>query len=266
MIPEVIYKYEACSVQSLANLKNQVVYFGAPSNFNDPYDCALDPKIRLPEDEGLAELRKSLLNADDVPPHIREELEAIDNRRLKEILLDRSRQILQKHAADFLNRRGVACFSEVNDNLLMWSHYADRYRGFCLGFRTSFDPFSGIQRVQYSDKMPELDVVSPFIDNDFSQLLSLFLTKSIDWSYEREWRCMHDRAGTEFCYESEALEGVYFGPEMKQEFIEIICLILQGQNSHVRFWKGERDRDKFKVNFKEFDYIRAIDASERPQT
>mgnify|MGYP002227506002 FL=1 len=28
----------------------------------------------------------------------------------------------------------VGCFSERNDSLLMWSHYADEHRGLCIGY------------------------------------------------------------------------------------------------------------------------------------
>jgi len=221
MLPNVIYKYEACSLQSIRNLKNQVIYFGAPSNFNDPYDCALDPKIRVPEDKDVADLKRALLLEDDLPPEIRQELETIEDGRFKEIILARSQEVLQTHAQEFLNSRGVACFTEVNENILMWSHYADSYRGFCLGFRTDLDPFRKIQKVSYSDDMPEMDVALSMMKNDFSQMLDLFLTKSKHWAYEREWRCMHERAGTEFCYVPEALEGVYFGPEIAQDCLEI---------------------------------------------
>lgn len=264
MKPDVIFKYEPCSLQSLRNLKNQVIYFGAPSNFNDPYDCALDPRIKVPEDEDIARLREALLNTEDAPQEIKEELQKINDGDLRTMVLGRSQEILQKHGEQFLNQRGVACFSEINDDLLMWSHYADRYRGFCLGFNTNYDPFKKLERVEYSESMPEIDAVTSMIENEYSQMLKLFLTKSKSWSYEREWRCMHDRAGTEFVYKPEALEAVYFGPAMDLECLEIICLILQGQNRGVRFWKGERDRNDFRLRFTEFSYTRLIDAPQNP--
>jgi len=30
----------------------------------------------------------------------------------------------------------VTCFSEVENNLLLWSHYADKHKGACIGFNT----------------------------------------------------------------------------------------------------------------------------------
>ena len=39
--PKRLYKYQAYSVQSLDNLKNQILWFSKPPAFNDPPDCAL---------------------------------------------------------------------------------------------------------------------------------------------------------------------------------------------------------------------------------
>jgi hypothetical protein len=50
--------------------------------------------------------------------------------------------------------RGVACFSAAADNLLLWAHYADGHRGFCLEFDTSDPVFEKIQRVGYTQEWP----------------------------------------------------------------------------------------------------------------
>lgn len=34
----------------------------------------------------------------------------------------------------FLNTQNVFCLSEENDNLLLWSHYADSHRGYCVEY------------------------------------------------------------------------------------------------------------------------------------
>ena len=43
-----LYKYEPLTMQALHNLKSQIIYFGSPMSFNDPYDCALTPNIKTP--------------------------------------------------------------------------------------------------------------------------------------------------------------------------------------------------------------------------
>jgi hypothetical protein len=44
---------------------------------------------------------------------------------------------------------GLLCFSESWDHLLMWSHYANKHQGICLGFDVD-DKF--VARVKYSDR------------------------------------------------------------------------------------------------------------------
>ena len=55
----------------------------------------------------------------------------------------------------------IACFASERDNLLMWSHYADGLRGFCVVFDEEI--LLGGRReayaldVSYTDKPPEID-------------------------------------------------------------------------------------------------------------
>ena len=46
-VPTKLYKYESFNTQSLSNLKNSSVYFSLPTQFNDPFDCALPISLDL---------------------------------------------------------------------------------------------------------------------------------------------------------------------------------------------------------------------------
>lgn len=41
-----------------------------------------------------------------------------------------------------ISKKGVCCFSEKWDDLLMWAYYADGHKGFCLEFDTNYEPFT----------------------------------------------------------------------------------------------------------------------------
>ena len=56
-MPPFLYKYESLTTQSLENLKNQVIYFGSPANFNDPDDCA-NPDLIKPTDDEIEAFRQ----------------------------------------------------------------------------------------------------------------------------------------------------------------------------------------------------------------
>ncbi|MBL4832339.1 MAG: DUF2971 domain-containing protein [Pseudomonas sp.] len=253
-LPEKLYKYEAFSVQSLLNLKNQVVYFAPPSGFNDPYDCALKADIEEMKPEETEKF-KSIYLAKDWPDHVKEALESKSPDELRPMLMRGARAACEEVIEKFIKSRGVSCFSEVNDELLMWAHYSDKYKGFCLEFDTSTELFEKAKKVKYADEMPTLNALSVFTDGKRGEVLDLFCTKSSAWKYEHEWRVLHSEAGTAYTYPSEVLTGVYFGPNVSRDVLEVICLVLKGQNPSVRFWQGERSPSTFKVEFQEFTYI-----------
>jgi hypothetical protein len=137
---------------------------------------------------------------------------------------------------------------------------------FCLEFRTDSEPFQKIYPVKYSDQMPNFELVPMLCDRNFDQILDLFCTKSRDWQYEREWRAMHRDAGTAYTYPAEALTGVYFGPQASFTTLEIVALILAGQNENVRLWKGTRSRTDFAVEFEPVTYTSHLEAKRRGLT
>lgn len=258
-LPEKLYKYESFSVQSLLNIKNQTVFFSSPSGFNDPYDCAIKAELKDPSNEDISALRDIYLSK-DWPPHVIDKLKRSPIDKLKPTLIRAAREANEIVIDTFIKERGVSCFSEVNDELLMWAHYADKYQGFCLEFSTNNELFEKAKKVQYVEQMPKLDMYHVYKDNERKQILELFCTKSKAWEYEKEWRVIHNKARIAYTYPTEALTGVYFGPNMPEDVLEVVCLVLQGQNPDVKFYKGERSESAFKVEFKEFSYISEIEA------
>ncbi|RUW57016.1 DUF2971 domain-containing protein [Mesorhizobium sp. M8A.F.Ca.ET.021.01.1.1] len=77
---------------------------------------------------------------------------------------------------------GLLCFSPDWTNAVMWSHYADRHRGICLGFDVSDQIAS---TVTYSQDRPEIDLSRKPQESDIQPLLFI---KGPDWRYEEEYR------------------------------------------------------------------------------
>ena len=182
-------------------------------------------------------------------------IDETDTGLLRKYILKLTEKMVSDNKKRFLETRGISCFSERNNNLLMWSHYADRCTGFCLEFNTDFEPFSKLRIVDYSDQIPQIDPVKMWVHKDYEQIIDLYCLKSKQWDYEKEWRCIHAEAGTEFAYESSALNAMYFGPDINPAKLEILCLILQGQNPDVKLFRGRRRSDQFSVEFSQFEYI-----------
>jgi hypothetical protein len=80
-------------------------------------------------------------------------------------------------------RFGLLCFSRTWQNPVMWSHYAEKHQGVCLGFDVA-DHL--LMPVIYSERRLELTNVKPFQELVYTEELMrhLLSTKSAGWSYE----------------------------------------------------------------------------------
>lgn len=257
--PARIYKFFSFNAQNLENLKNHVLYFSSPRTFNDPYDCSVAPTILIPSDAEVELIRNQYLSDEKIPARTRQQTRQQTTSQLREMFVKSAKNLIEVKVKEFSETRGVTCFSEARDDLLMWAHYGGSYRGFCLEFDTFY--FEKLKKVTYSNTMPSFDPV-PVLRHEFgaSDFMSIFSSKSPSWEYEKEWRAFHENAGTLYSYPAPALTGVYFGPEISSAAFEIICLILQGQNEHVLFWRGTRDRTRYKVNFEQVNYVSHLQA------
>lgn len=99
----------------------------------------------------------------------------------------------------------IKSFSENCDNLRMWSAYADNYSGMCVEYDARRLPDKVLYHlfpVRYSDKrvtkhnlglsfleLTEMKNSIDEIDVRFlKDVIGLFIAKSEDWEYEKEWR------------------------------------------------------------------------------
>ena len=103
-------------------------------------------------------------------------------------------QLVQKKK-EFSKLFGFICFSESWMNLIMWAHYADAYKGFCLGFDVSRLANNELSKVHYKRQQQLVNSPSSSSgknqqnENSDKHTRDFILTKSSDWKYEKEWRC-----------------------------------------------------------------------------
>jgi hypothetical protein len=98
-----------------------------------------------------------------------------------------ARQAFLQTSQDVGSNRGVICFSKNWHNPVLWSHYADKHRGICLGF--DIDETLVIH-VQYDAKRLAHDLQGMLqagtLDENF--MIRVLKTKFKDWAYEDEVR------------------------------------------------------------------------------
>jgi len=90
------------------------------------------------------------------------------------------RQALRGYKEEMCKRFGLICFCKHWHNPLLWSHYADKHRGICLGFDVVD---GGLTPINYVKERSKLKL--PPTKESMDELLS---TKFRDWQYEEELR------------------------------------------------------------------------------
>jgi hypothetical protein len=252
------------NLQTLENIKRQCFYFGGVGDFNDPFECHILPPAAKDNEESFRAIREHYAEQIDIPESVRREIRAMDASAFGAMIKRSAINTVEMARKDFTQRCGVTCFSERNENLLMWSHYSSGGAGLCLQFDTTFDVFKKARKVRYRETPPEVDAVEITFDTLLRRnptwIDDMYCTKPIDWSYEMEWRVIHLKRGTVYCYPKECLKAVYFGPRCTRAFMETVCLIFQGQNREVSFYRGSNSHSRYAVEFEKFYYTTSADA------
>lgn len=97
------------------------------------------------------------------------------------------RKVVRDFKSTYDSHTGLLCFSADWLSPVLWSHYAQKHRGVCLGFNVKR---SRLQKVRYKDKrlLVELgDEGHPLaMDKKLQKLL--LCTKYRHWRYEQEYR------------------------------------------------------------------------------
>jgi DUF2971 family protein len=158
----------------------------------------------------------------------------------------RLRQALRGFKKQLNESYGMLCFSRRWRNPLLWSHYAEKHRGMCLGFDVDRRR-RGLKAVAYVKERIDLHI--PPTRESIEQLL---FTKYRDWKYEEEWRCwsrLEERNPSGYFYpfdEKVQLREVIAGP---------LCVISRGLiNGALKGYKDIRVI-KARLAFKTFRVV-----------
>lgn len=198
-LPTTLCRYR--SISDLAQARTQRIvetglhYFASPSSFNDPFDCR--PNFTLSGGESAVQeyLYSMWARKEPLVPEAerKAEVDAILRDPSRDPRIPENNRIFAAtYDALVTARVGVLCLSEVHDDILMWSHYADCHKGICLIYETSYEFFAHAQPVRYQRERPS---VNPIEHSTEEMLDNAIFTKSNAWAYEKEWRILHYQQG-----------------------------------------------------------------------
>ncbi len=194
--PRIVYKYRNWLEANHKNvlLKNQL-FFTSPKDFNDPFDCRITANFSLlnTDDKIKAYIDKKRIQQSDQflqdGRNIERELEQFEHRIRNELYkVQEFYDELYFEGVD--NHYGVLSLSERWNSILMWSHYGDHHRGYCIGFweeklRNYLVVTGGPVSYPAQNIFPE---IHPMNDDLIETTIKQSHSKSNEWSYENEYR------------------------------------------------------------------------------
>ena len=152
---------------------------------------------------------------------------------------------------------GVSCFSESYDSLLMWAHYAHNHRGICVEYNLHLfneKLFYTPVPVIYSNERPCLTSLD--LKHPEKESLDLFITglttKSVEWSYEKEWRIIRDEDACGSSWDKEKKGALL--PSIQPSAIILGCDSSKELETEVRSYCENSKTNLYKMHKDETEY------------
>jgi len=291
MHPEHFFKYYTAEVAKIV-LATSRIRWSSPLRFNDPFDCyfSMGPKFDVAASkEKLCERFLNVVYQKEEPafvpghrfvPQLKafRRIAALKKRaevrglfleawpemvRGIEQISEAERLKWQNEMADYR----LFCACEINDNLLLWSHYTASHTGVAFQFERLEEidaPLLAAFPVRYTDEAPGFVTEEEWIngmlglrpiDQDDDAWERLVTTKARVWEHEKEWRVVSKRRA----YENEGYEDCKFTPrEISKAFLGCrmresdksdILGLLSGQFAHVEVYQAKQNSMMFRLDF-----------------
>ena len=169
-----IYKYT--SFENLKHILNGSIRLTQPSAFNDPFE--LLPEIYLKEN-----IENKQIGLDIASKPRESNIARLPDDFENEQCNDIPARYLIKSISESV---GILCLSKNPNSLLMWSHYADQYKGVVVEFDEEHEFFSDMHCINYEDNRPKINFYKLLEEDNI--LLSEMCFKPKVWEYEEEVR------------------------------------------------------------------------------
>ena len=270
--PPILYKYLDAD-SAIKTLENCTLKFSSPLSLNDPFEFLrgdvpekyneyLYMRFKQAEksDEAWAKACKELFGFRSADKE--QEMRFLSMHpgllqfRINEEITARKR-FYDNWQKEHLIESGICCFSETNRNILMWGHYADKFKGCVIGFNTA--RFEGWHKVIYRKKRIPLLCGK---ENDAAVALDCMTRKACDWRYEREWRLISDIGSLTMkggllvkVFDASCIRQIIIGMKANDNLKQ--AALLFHKDNHCDLCCIETHPHKYQLEVKPFSEVRA---------
>lgn len=254
---ESIYKFFSDKDLSFDALFNNYLYFNTYKNFNDPVEekyvhYAIDKNIDSNEEELMIKIFNSYLYNKNTT------LKTTESE--KKIIIKACENMLDDYVNQEINQVKLCCFCDGSqsknswDNKLLWSHYANGMKGFCIEFdavklyknyteKYGEDNIS-CAKVVYHENLKKIksheiiiDTIKTTYIKDYISENStggIFNRKSAEWEYENEFRITSKITENKLKYDPSVIKSIIVGEKISHENYDNIVKFAKKENIKIR--------------------------------
>ncbi len=256
---------------TMSLFKRAEIFFAAPKDFNDPFDCNLRLHANGCTDAEWVAYFDSLIAQYPANKPVLEQAKAgkywITKPEIKESLG------LNQHRNHNENS-SVFCLSKNANSIQMFSYYADSHRGITIEFSFSDreipcgipfgdanDPDTWYERkvifrdVEYPPTMPELNYLKLYGSDQL--LRSLLFTKHRKWAHEEEFRIFRRNVPPSAVrFDKALITRVILGCKTGSDDVALVRDCLSGWPTDVVLSKAELASDDFNLHIREIETVK----------
>lgn len=174
---------------------------------------------------------------------------------------------------------GICSFSLINNNPLMWGHYTNNYKGFCLKFKNDSllknnyiqirNHVSYLKNYQFSNDNLNKEISDLYklsIKKEDKEHIQKVLTTSFeycwkyyDWKYEQEFRGISwvtDKFKRQLKYNKKDVKEIYIGYKMKDidlVYYDLLIEILKNNYPKIKVYEVKPNPLDVKLDFIEIE-------------
>lgn len=267
--PKSFFKYRSLTSQTIEMISENKIWLAEISSLNDPFECSLqfdnNASLRMfyadnifhktfQAKTGISLTKKEIseLSNSDEPYETYGKLCLAKGIKLN---VSKEDQLLtvQSRWAEIIEQTNenirICSFSEVNNSLLLWSHYANEHKGFCIEYDLSEEddirPF--LHPIVYSEK---INKIKTFDDLNVLTKIGSTLIKCKDWEYESEWRLIITKQENNFPRKMRVPDpkAVYLGTRFylnaEEDRIKLLSIL---KDRGIPFFQMTKHPDEYKL-------------------
>jgi len=151
---------------------------------------------------------------------------------------------------------GIFSLSKRYDDELLWAHYANSHKGFCIEYDldrllSKQNPKHHFFDIKYTNEIPNLDISKIITQDNPDKLIKMMLGfKSQRWEYENELRIITENQGLN-TYDYRAVKAIYFGLKTPEDEIDQVMKTLQGRK--IKYFQMHLKPNSFEFEAKQIE-------------